>query len=461
MTRDRIVVGIDIGSSKIGIVAAKTPEISARKGLEILGFGEVPTPPGSIVNGSVENVRQVGQAIQRALDEIQRQVPNLTIEVVNISFGGSHTSVHKQTDALLRPTSSTSDEVTEDDVEYLVNTMYRAKTNSDRTIMHVLPVEFSVDGTASIYDPVGRTGLRLSGDFLLVSASNQSLQRTIKSVQLAKPGIEINQLLLSPIATGLAVLDADELSAGVALVDIGDQTTDLIIYHEGVIRHIASFPIGGQHITADLRIGCGVQANNAEALKRKFGTALAEGVPLSSEILVNYLPGRAPKPVLLKNVALIIEERLKEIAAMVYAEIQDSGCGELLIGGIVLSGGSATIPDIEQVFSRVCDDMQVRIGLPDQLEHTPKADAVSNTTFATALGLIWAETKQVDSRVKSICKPSADSLLDTANKAVYQNHTSNTTSDTEPSGSDREEQSSSSWWDILRGGGKNNKLGEY
>ena len=458
MTRDRIVVGIDIGSSKIGIVAAKVPDMSAQKGLEILGFGEVPTSPGSIVNGSVENVRQVGQAIQRALDEIQRQVPNLNIEVVNVSFGGAHTSVHKQTDALLRPTSSTSDEVTEEDVEYLVNTMYRAKTNSDRTIMHVLPIEFSVDGTASVYDPVGRTGLRLSGDFLLVSASNQSLQRTIKSVQLAKPGIEINQLLLSPIATGLAVLDEDELSAGVALVDIGDQTTDLIIYHEGVIRHIASFPIGGQHITADLRIGCGVQANNAEVLKRKFGTALSEGIPLSSEILVNYLAGRAPKPVLLKNVALIIEERLKEIAAMVYAEIQDSGCGELLIGGIVLSGGSATIPDIEQVFSRVCDDMQVRIGLPDQLEHTPKADAVSTTTFATALGLIWAETKQVDSRVKSICKPT-DNILENSSKIAH-NHTSATASDVDSSGSEQEERSSSSFWDIFKGS-KNNKLGEY
>ncbi|WP_439557491.1 cell division protein FtsA, partial [Dyadobacter sp.] len=189
--------------------------------------------------------------------------------------------------------------------------------------------------------------------------------------------------------TSLAVLTDNEIKAGIALVDIGDHTTDLVIYQDRIIRHIATFPVGGRHITNDLAVGCGIQYENAEQLKKQYGAAISADIPLNIEILINYLSGRQPKPVLKKNVALIIEARLKEIAAMVYAEIMKSGYLDKLIGGIVLTGGSANIDEIELLFEKVTD-MSVRVGYPENLERTAKADAVSNSTFSTAIGLAWA-----------------------------------------------------------------------
>jgi cell division protein FtsA len=402
MAEGNIVVGVDIGSTKVAVVAAQSSLNSRRGTIEVLGFSEVALAPGAVINGSVENVKQVGDAIHLALKEVS-SLSDLDIGLVNVSFGGEHVKVSEQSDGVIRPTSSAGDEVTQRDVDQLVDDMYRAKTETNYDVLHVFPKEFKVDGSANVREPVGRTGIKLGGDFLVVSANNQSVQRIKKSLNVADRSLRCDKMVLAPVATGLAVLE--EMMAGIALVDIGDHMTDLVIYHEGIIRHIASFPIGGRHITSDLRVGCGIQSGNAEQLKKEFGEALAEGTPLNVEILVNYLSGRAPKQVLKKNVALIIEERLKEIAAMVYAEILESGWADDLIGGMVLTGGTANIREIETLFSRVADDMPVRVGIPERLELTPKADAVSNTSYATALGLAWASMKPIDSRVKSVCRP--------------------------------------------------------
>ena len=416
MVEGNIVVGVDIGSTKVAVVAAQSSLNSRRGTIEVLGFSEVPLAPGAVINGSVENVKQVGDAIHRALKEVS-SLSDLDIGLVNVSFGGEHVKVSEQSDGVIRPTSSAGDEVTQRDVDQLVDDMYRAKTETNYDVLHVFPKEFKVDGSANVREPVGRTGIKLGGDFLVVSANNQSVQRIKKSLNVADKSLRCDKMVLAPVATGLAVLEEEEMIAGIALVDIGDHMTDLVIYHEGIIRHIASFPIGGRHITSDLRVGCGIQSGNADQLKKEFGEAVAEGTPLNVEISVNYLAGRAPKQVLKKNVALIIEERLKEIAAMVYAEILESGWADDLIGGMVLTGGTANIHEIETLFSRVADDMPVRVGIPERLELTPKADAVSNTSYATALGLAWASMKPIDARVKSVCR-SADTSVATTTTSV-------------------------------------------
>jgi cell division protein FtsA len=404
MANDQIVVGVDIGSTKIAVVAAQgVPAGHRQNNIEILGFSEVPVPIGAVVNGSVENIKQVGSAIREALAEASLR-SDLDIAVVNVSFSGAHVKVTSQSDGVIRPSASTGEEVTQRDVDQLVNDMYRAKTEPNYDVLHVLPINFSVDHAAGVREPVGRTGIKLGADFLIVSADNQSIQRTKKSLLEADPKLRFDKLFYGPLATSLAVLTDNEIKAGIAMVDIGDHTTDLIIYQDRIIRHIASFPIGGRHITNDLAIGCGIQIENAEQLKKEYGVAISGDVPLNVEILVNFLAGRAPKSVLKKNVAMIIEERLKEIAAMVYAEILKSGLHEKLIGGIVLSGGSADLAEIEVLFERVTG-MSVRVGFPENLARTVKADAVSNATFATAIGLAWAGVKSIDPRVKSICKP--------------------------------------------------------
>lgn len=402
MKKGTISVGLDIGSTKVAAVAVESQEETYFSTVEVIGFSEVMVPEDAVVMGAVKNVKQVGLAIRSALSELTMR-SDLDIGLVNVSFSGSHTQISSISSSMVRSTSASSNEVTQEDVEHLLKDVYRAQTEPNSEVMHVIPGEFVVDNSAEIREPVGRVGVRLGGDFLVVSGNKQAIDLTKKSLSAAKENLEFGQMLLAPIAAGLAVLSDDEMEAGIALVDIGDHMTDIVIYQEGIIRHISSLPIAGRHITSDLKAGCVIQKENAENLKKDFGEALSSRTALNVEILVNYLKGRAPKQVLKKNVALIIEERLKEIAALVYADILESGLADELIGGIVLTGGSANIPDIETLFSRVANDMPVRVGIPERLAHTPKADEVSNTSYATALGLAWAGVKQVDPRVKSIC----------------------------------------------------------
>jgi cell division protein FtsA len=405
MAHEKIVVGVDIGSTKIAVIAAQGAASGAHQSnIEILGFSEVAIPSGAVVNGSVENIKQVGGAIREALQEASSR-SDLDIGIVNVSFGGSHVKISSQSDGVIRPSASSGEEVTQRDVDQLVDDMYRARIEPNFDVLHVLPMEFIVDNSMGVREPVGRTGIKLGGNFLIVSADNQSILRTKKSLADADQNLRCDKMVFGPLATSLAVLTENERKAGIALVDIGDHTTDLVIYHDRIVRHIATFPIGGRHITSDLAIGCGIQYENAEQLKKVYGAAISADIPLNIEILVNFLSGRAPKPVLKKNVALIIESRLKEIAAMVYAEIINSGYLDKLIGGMVLTGGSANIDHIETLFEKVTD-MSVRVGYPENLERTPKAEAVSNSAFTTAIGLALAGLRSLDTRVKSVCKPA-------------------------------------------------------
>lgn len=409
MIKGTIAVGLDIGSTKIAAVAVEAHD---RDTIEVIGFSEIPVPADAIVRGAVKNVMQVGKAIRAAISELTMR-SNLDIEEVNVSFGGTHIQVSSISPNMVRPTSAASNEVTQDDVDHLIKDQYRAQTEPNHEVMHIIPGEFTVDNGKGVKEPVGRIGVRLGGEFLVVSSNKQAIDVTKKSLLTAGPGIDYNQLLLAPIAAGMAVLSDEEMAAGTVLVDIGDHVTDLVIYQGGMIRHIASFPIAGQHITADLQIGCGIQKENAENLKRQQGESLSESVPLNMEILVNFLQGHPPRRVLRKNMALIIEERLKEIAAMVYAEVLESGFADLLVGGMVLTGGTANLPEIETVFSRVANGMLVRVGIPVNLANTPMADEVGSTSYATALGLAWAGLKRVDARVESIC-PSSTPTFDQA-----------------------------------------------
>ncbi len=451
MAHDSIVVGVDIGSTKIAVVAAQGNANSSRfDNLEILGFSEVTLPESAVVNGSVENIKQVGKALREALAEVT-VMSDLDIRVVNIAFSGSHVKISAQKDGVIRPSASTGDEVTQTDVDQLVNDMYRAKTEPNYDVQHVLPMEFVVDNSMGVREPVGRTGIKLGGHFLVISANNQSIQRTNKSLYEADHKVKPDKMIYAPLATSLAVLSDAEKRAGIAMIDIGDHTTDLIIFKDGIIRHIVSFPIAGKQITNDLSVGCSILVENAALLKKEFGSALAADVPLNIEILVNFLAGRPPKKVLKKNVALIIEERLKEIAAMVYAEIIESGYEEKLLGGLVLTGGSSNIPEIETLFEKVTD-MSVRVGLPDRLAHNAKADAVSNTSFTTAIGLAWAGIKSIDPRVESVCKPKG---LITTNGVLATNGSNSPAAsfgsyDDEPKAKDRDApKKPSSFWDFL------------
>ncbi len=400
---DTIVVGVDIGSTKVTVVAVGLTDKSNPGAIEVIGFSEVKLPSGAVVNGSVENVKQVSEAISKALATVDN-MGDIDIRVVNMSYGGMHVKFGTQVNKVIRHTSSTGEIVSQRDVDQLVANMFRAKSDINAEVMHVLPLEFIVDNAIGVKEPVGRSGINLGGEFIIVSADKQSVERSKQSLKMANEELSHDMMLLAPIASGLAVLEDAETAAGIALVDIGSHTTDLVIYYEGIIRHMATFPIGGRHITSDLKMGCSIQMENAENLKKQFGVALSEKVSPNVEILVNYLAGRPPKNVLQKNTAIIIEERLKEIAAMVYAEIISSGQIDNMIGGLVITGGTANIPEIESIFSRITRGMQVRIGRPIKLKSSEMAEKVCNPSYASAVGLAWAGIKAIDPRISSICR---------------------------------------------------------
>ncbi|GAA4468110.1 cell division protein FtsA [Nibrella saemangeumensis] len=400
MTDEKIVVGLDIGSTKVCAVAGRLVRNKDHATIEVLGVGRAASD--GVNKGSVVNITKTARAIEQAISEAANQ-SDLDIQVVNVNFSGQHIAARRQSGSITR--SSPGDEVTTTDINHLLGDMYRTVIPAGMEIVHVLPMDFTVDNELGVEDPVGRNGVKLGAEFQIITAQTNAATNTRKCVERADNGrIKREQMLLSPLASSLAVLTSEEREAGVALVDIGGGTTDLAIYHRNVLRHMTVFPWAGNTLTADIQEGCKVLPHQAELLKTKFGNADPTEVKRNEVVSVPGLVGRQPKDVLLKNVAIIMEERLKEIAAMVQAEIIRSGYEHKLLGGIVLTGGTASVPGIERIFQRVTG-MDVRIGYPDQLEHNPRADLVGDPAYATALGLVWAGFKQLDERISFVSDP--------------------------------------------------------
>lgn len=401
MKGDQIVVGLDIGSTKVCAVAGRLIRNKDFPTLEVLGVGRVDS--GGVTRGSVVNINKTVSAINQAIEEAGNQA-DIDIGVVNVGFSSNTISARRQVGSITR--SSPGDEVTPSDIEHLLNDMYRTVIPPGNEIVHVLPMDFTVDNEPGIEDPVGRNGVKLGADFQVVMAPANAALNTRKCIERAANNtLKRDHLVLSVLASGMAVLTEDEKQAGVALVDIGGGTTDIAIYHRNVLRYISILPWAGNSLTNDIEQGCKVLSNHAEQIKVRFGNANPADSRLNEVVSVPGLVNRQPKDVLLRNVSLIMEDRLKEIAALVQAEILRSGFEHKLLAGIVLTGGTASTPNIESIFKRVTG-MDVRVGYPEWLEHNGRADLVSDPAYATALGLVWAGFKQVDDRISIIGPPN-------------------------------------------------------
>ncbi|RYC69034.1 MULTISPECIES: cell division protein FtsA [Spirosoma] len=410
---EKIVVGLDIGSTKVCAVAGRLVRNNReQETLEVLGVGETALADG-VTKGSVVNVNNTVNAIRRAVAEASNQ-SNLNIHSVNVSFSGAHVTSIKANGNITR--SSMGDEVQIEDIDHLLSDMYRNRTSipADKEIIHVLPMDFMVDNESNINQPVGRNGVKLGADFQLITAQANAARNVRKCI--TRNNLEQETMMLSALASGLAVLTDEEKYAGVALVDIGGGTTELAIYYRNVLRHVAVFPWAGNSLTSDIQAGCKILPNQAEQLKRKFGSAIPGEYNLNEVVAVPGLSNRRPKDVLLKNVAVIIEDRLREIAALIQAEIIRSGYEGKLLGGLVLTGGTALIPGVEQIFGRVTGVEEVRVGYPEHLEPNGRADLVGDPAYATAVGLVWAGYKTIDNRISFISDP---------NRAAYNDEPAN------------------------------------
>jgi cell division protein FtsA len=387
MQKDKIVVGLDIGTTKICAIVGKQNEFDK---LEILGMGKAVSE--GVIHGKVINIDLTIGSIQKAIKEAEEQ-SGIDIKVVNVGIAGHHIKSSMHHGGITRNSNET--EITVEDVNRLTNDMYKTVIPPGNQIIHVMPQDYTVDYEGPIMDPVGMSGVKMEADFHIITADTGAISRINKCIQ--RSGLEISHLILEPIASSMSVLEDDEKEAGVALVDIGGGTTDIAIFHENILRHTAVIPFGGNIITADIKQGCMVLQNQAELLKVKFGRALADDVKANEIVSIPGLRNRSPKEISIKNLAHIIQARMEEIIDLVHSQIIYSGYEGKLAGGIVLTGGGSQLQNIKQLFEYMTG-MDVRIGHPNQYLGKGKIEEVKSPMYATSVGLVLAGFKALDDR---------------------------------------------------------------
>lgn len=372
-----IVVALDIGTTKVVAIAGRKDEHGR---LEILGMGRVEST--GVMRGVVSNIEKTVNAITEAIADCGRR-SNVDVGVVNVGIAGQHIKSLQHRGILMR--DSISDEITRADVERLISDMHKLVLPPGDKILHVIPQEFIIDNEQGIIDPVGMNGVRLEANFHIVTGQITATKNIYKCVE--KAGLEVCSLTLEPIASAMAVLSQEEKEAGVALVDIGGGTTDLAIFQDGIIRHTAVIPFGGNIITKDIKEGCTVMGNQAEQLKVKFGCALADEVKENRIITIPGLKGREPKEISERNLAMIIQARMEEIFDHVYWEIKRSGYERKLIGGIVITGGGALLNNLAQLVE-MHTGINTRIGWPVEKLANGYTSEICSPMYATGIGLL-------------------------------------------------------------------------
>ena len=380
MNKDNIAVGLDIGTTKIVAMIGKKNEYGK---LEILGIGK--SKSLGVHRGVVNNITQTIQSIQQAVAEAENN-SGYKINDVVVGIAGQHIRSVQHSDYISRP--KPEDVIGDADIDALIGQVHTLAMLPGEEIIHVLPQEFKIDGQSEIKEPVGMYGGRLESSFHVVvgqAASIRNLGRCIKSA-----GLELADLTLEPLASADAVLSQEEKEAGVALIDIGGGTTDLAIFKDGIIRHTAVIPFGGNVITEDIKEGCSIIEKQAELLKTRFGSAWP-GENKDNEIVsIPGLRGREPKEISLKNLSKIIHARVVEIVEQVYAEIKLYGHEDpkkKLIAGIVLTGGGAQLQHIKQLVEYITG-MDTRIGYPNEHLAGDSDEELSSPLYATAVGLV-------------------------------------------------------------------------
>ena len=390
-----LIVAIDIGTTKVCAVAGRKNEHGK---LEVLGFGRVNSE--GVLRGVVSNIEKTVRAIKEAVD-IARQAAGTGFDQVFVGIAGQHIKSMQHRGMLTR--SNLHTEISQADVQQLINDMHKLVLPPGDKILHVIPQEYTVDDEQGIMDPVGMSGVRLEANFHIItgqiSASN-NIKRCIE-----RAGLKVAGMTLEPIASARAVLTEEEKEAGVVLVDMGGGTTDITIFQEGIIRHTAVIPFGGNVITKDIKEGCAVMHHQAERLKLRFGSAMVEEVYDNRIITLEGLKGRPKKEVSEKNLARIIQARVEEIFDYVLWEIRRSGYERKLIGGIVLTGGGALLKHIEKL-ATYHTGMGTRIGIP--VEHLAHgyAEYLSSPVYATSIGLLLNGIEAVESGKLQLSEPA-------------------------------------------------------
>ena len=372
-----LAVALDIGTTKVCAIAGYRNEYDK---VEVLGIGVVKSE--GVNRGVVSNINKTVKAIEEAVS-IARETSGLNFDKVHVGIAGQHIKSVHHYGILVR--NNPEKEIDRADIDKLISDMHKLVLPPGDKILHVFPQEFSVDDETKIIDPIGMSGVRLTANFHIITGQISASRDIIKCVE--KVGLEVADITLEPIASSKAVLCKVEKDAGVALVDIGGGTTDISIFKDGIIRHTSVIPFGGNVITNDIKEGCMVMKDQAEKLKVKFGSAMADEVIDNRIITIPGFKGRDFKEISEKNLARIIEARLEEIFDYVLWEIKRSGYEGKLIAGIVLTGGGSLLNNIE-LLSEYYTGLPTRIGQP--IEHLAHGytSQIASPIFSTSVGLL-------------------------------------------------------------------------
>ncbi|WP_281226724.1 cell division protein FtsA [Flavobacterium aquiphilum] len=396
MEKENIAVGLDIGTTKIVAMIGKKNGYGK---LEILGVGK--SKSLGVARGVVNNITQTIQSIQQAILEAENN-SGYKIKDVVVGIAGQHIRSIQHSDYISR--SNPEEVIGGSDIDLLINQVHKLAMLPGEEIIHVLPQEFKIDGQSDIKEPIGMYGGRLESSFHVVVGQASSIRNVGRCIQSS--GIELSGLTLEPLASSDAVLSQEEKEAGVALIDIGGGTTDLAIFKDGIIRHTAVIPFGGNVITDDIKEGCSIIEKQAELLKVKFGSAWP-GENKDNEIVsIPGLRGREPKEISLKNLSKIINARVVEIIEQVFTEVRAYGHEDprkKLIAGIVLTGGGAQLKHIKQLVEYITG-MDTRIGYPNEHLAGNSDEEISSPLYATAVGLVM---NSIENKTQSAVKMTA------------------------------------------------------
>jgi cell division protein FtsA len=370
----KIIAGLDIGTTKVcAVIVMEDPDGS----LNVVGVGN--SPSHGLRKGVVVNIDKTVQSITKALDEAQK-MSGVEINSVFVGIAGDH--IRGMNSKGMIGVARDDHEITSEDVERAINAAKALALPIDREIIHVIPQEFIVDDQDGIPDPVGMSGVRLEVEVHIVTAAVTSAQNIVRSVHRA--GYEVEEIILEPLASSLAVLDDDEQNLGVSLVDLGGGTTDIAMFFDGHIRHTSVVALGGQHITNDIAIGLRTPPDQAEEIKLNWGSLSTEGMKQNETIVVPGVGGRPSKTIYRNVLVDIITPRVEEILTLAYQKMEESDVLELMSAGAVITGGGALMPRIGDMAENIWD-LPVKLGIPKYLGGL--TDTVRSPVYSTSVGL--------------------------------------------------------------------------
>ena len=408
MTNEQpIIVGLDIGTTKIAAIAGRKNDFGK---LEILGFGRANS--NGVQHGMVLNIDQTIKAIQQALENCYASNPNLEIHEVYVGIAGHHIkSLQTRGDIVRR---STDDEIKQDEIDQLIADQYKTYIPAGDQIIDVIPQEFTVDNFQNIPNPIGYSGVKVGANFHIITGDKNAIRNINRSVE--KSGLKVRDLVLQPLASAAAVMCEQDLEAGVAIVDIGGGTTDLAVFYEGILKHTAVIPFGGENITNDIKTGLGVLKTQAEQMKLQFGSALSDEAKNNAYITIPGLRGMPPKEISVKNLANIIQARMSEILDFVSYHLKQVGLeGRMLNGGIVLTGGGSQLKHLIQLTEYVTG-LNARIGFPNEHLSAGHIEELAKPMYSTCIGLIlkgYNTYENNQNRLKGIYVPKEEVLEET------------------------------------------------